>query len=120
MIPKIKVIIGSVRTHRRGKPIADWIMRQAENYDGRLEFELVDLKGVNLPFLDEPVPPKTSDNYVHEHTRNWSAMMKEADGLILVTPEYNHGYSPALKNAIDFLYNEWQGMPVGVVGPSTP
>jgi NAD(P)H-dependent FMN reductase len=116
MIPRVKVIIGSVRTRRRGKPIADWIMRQAKHYDGRLEFELVDLKEVNLPFLDEPVPPKNNDTYVHEHTRTWSAMMKEADALILVTPEYNHGYSPALKNAIDFLYNEWRDMPVGIVG----
>ena len=116
MLPKVKVIIGSVRTGRLGKPVADWIMRQAENYHGKLTFELVDLKDVNLPFLDEPVPPKISDDYVHEHTRKWSQMMKEADALIVVTPEYNYGYPPVLKNAIDFLYNEWQDMPVALVG----
>ena len=98
MIQKIKVIIGSVRTRRLGKTVADWIMRQAENYDEGLEFELVDLKEVNLPFMDEPVPPKMSDNYAHDHTRKWSKMIKEADALILVTPEYNHGYPPVLKN----------------------
>lgn len=116
MTTKVKVIVGSVRTGRAGKTIADWIMKQAKKYNGGMEFELVDLKDVNLPFLDEPVPSRMSDDYVHEHTRRWSNMMKEADALIIVTPEYNGGYPPVLKNAIDFLYNEWQGMPVGLVG----
>lgn len=116
MASKIKVIIGSVRTGRVGKSIADWVMRRSRDYDGDLEFELVDLREVNLPFLDEPIPPRMSDDYVHEHTKRWSKMMKDADALIFVTPEYNHGYPPVLKNAIDFLYNEWQGMPVGLVG----
>lgn len=112
----VKVIVGSVRTGRVGKQVADWVMKKARAYDGRLEFELVDLKKVNLPFLDEPVPARMSDRYVHEHTKRWSRMMKEADALVLVTPEYNHGYPAALKNAIDFLYSEWEGMPVALVG----
>jgi NAD(P)H-dependent FMN reductase len=116
MALNVKVIIGSVRTGRLGKPVADWVMRRAQDYEGNLEFELVDLKDVNLPFLDEPVPPRMSDDYVHDHTRRWSRMMKDADALIVVTPEYNHGYPPVLKNAIDYLYKEWQGMPVGLVG----
>jgi NAD(P)H-dependent FMN reductase len=116
MASKVKVIVGSVRTGRVGKTVADWVMKKAADYGGDLEFELVDLKEVNLPFLDEPVPPRMSNDYVHEHTRNWSKMMQGADALILVTPEYNHGYPPALKNAIDYLYTEWQGMPVGLVG----
>jgi NAD(P)H-dependent FMN reductase len=116
MATKVKVILGSVRTGRSGKPVADWVMRRAQDYDGDLEFELVDLKEVNLPFLDEPVPPRVSDEYAHEHTRRWSETVKDADALVVVTPEYNHGYPPVLKNAIDFLYNEWQGMPVGLVG----
>lgn len=116
MAAKVKVIVGSVRTNRVGKSVADWVMRRAQGYEGDLEFELVDLKEVNLPFLDEPVPPRMSDDYVHEHTREWSRMMQGADALVIVTPEYNYGYPPALKNAIDFLYDEWQGMPVGLVG----
>jgi NAD(P)H-dependent FMN reductase len=116
MARKVRVILGSVRPGRAGKPVADWIMKKARDYDGDLEFELVDLKDVDLPFLDEPVPPRMSDDYAHEHTKRWSEMMKDADALVVVTPEYNHGYPPVLKNAIDYLYNEWQGVAVGLVG----
>ncbi len=116
MTKQVKVILGSVRTGRAGKVIADWVMKKSEEYDGNLEFELIDLKDVNLPFMDEPVPPMTSDSYTHEHTKNWSATIKAADALVIVTPEYNHGYPPVLKNAIDFLYHEWQGKAVGLVG----
>lgn len=116
MESKIKVILGSVRTNRAGKSIADWVMRQTEKYQGSLSFELIDLKKINLPFLDEPVSPMSSDNYTHEHTKKWSKVIGEANGFVFVTPEYNRGYSPVLKNAIDFLYNEWKGKPVAFVG----
>ena len=116
MAPKVKVILGSVRTGRIGKPVADWVMRRAQEYDGDLEFELIDLKEVNLPFLDEPAPARRGHDYVHEHTKRWSKMIKDADALVIITPEYNHGYPPVLKNAIDFLYKEWNDLPVGLVG----
>lgn len=116
-MPKnITVILGSVRTGRAGKAIADWVMKQTEQYQGDLVFELLDLKELNLPFMDEPVSPMASDDYVHEHTKKWSHMVKAIDGFVIVTPEYNHGYPPVLKNAIDFLYNEWKDKPVGLVG----
>jgi NAD(P)H-dependent FMN reductase len=66
--------------------------------------------------MDEPVPPMASNNYVHEHTRNWSRIIDSSDGFIFITPEYNHGLSPVLKNAVDFLYQEWQEKPVALVG----
>lgn len=116
MASKVKVILGSVRTGRVGKPVADWVMRRAQDYDGNLEFELVDLKEVDLPFLDEPLPARRSDEYVHDHTKRWSKMIREADALLIITPEYNHGYPPVLKNAIDFLFNEWNDKPVGLIG----
>jgi NAD(P)H-dependent FMN reductase len=116
MATNVAIIVGSVRQERVGRSIAEWVMQEAGKYEGSLSFSLVDLKEVNLPFMDEPVPPRMSSEYVHEHTRQWSAMMRAADALILVTPEYNHGYSPALKNAIDYLYEEWQGKPVAFVG----
>jgi NAD(P)H-dependent FMN reductase len=116
MTKKVKVILSSVRTGRAGKSIADWVMKKSEEYDGDLDFELIDLKEVNLPFMDEPVPAMMSDEYVNEHTKKWSEMMKSADALVIVTPEYNHGYPPSLKNAFDFLYNEWKDMPVAFVG----
>lgn len=116
MTKQVKVILGSVRTGRAGSAVADWVMKKSEEYSGDLEFELIDLKEVNLPFLDEPVPARQSNNYTQEHTKRWSAMIAAADALVIVTPEYNHGYPPVLKNAIDYLYNEWQDLPVGLVG----
>jgi len=111
----VKIILGSVRTGRAGKAIADWVMKKSEEYSN-LNFELIDLKDVDLPFLDEPVPARMSNDYVHEHTKQWSKTIQEADAIIIVTPEYNSGYPPVLKNAIDFLYSEWNNMPVGLVG----
>jgi NAD(P)H-dependent FMN reductase len=118
MPKQVGVIVGSVRTGRMGKPIADWVMKMGSMYEGELAFNLLDLKEINLPFMDEPAPPMMTDDYVHEHTRRWSAMVKACDALILVAPEYNGGYAPVLKNAIDFLYKEWADMPAGIVAYS--
>ena len=117
MRKKVKVILGSVRTGRAGKVVADWFMREAEKYDGNLDIEFIDLADVDLPFMDEPIPPGMSGgNYVNDHTKEWSRVINEADGFVFVTPEYNHGYSPALKNAIDYLKDEWNEKPVAFVG----
>ena len=70
---------------------------------------------IALPFLDEPGQP-SEGNYAHEHTKRWSAAIRATDVLVLVMPEYNRGYSAPLKNAIDYLYAEWEGLPVGCVG----
>ncbi|MBN2852701.1 MAG: NAD(P)H-dependent oxidoreductase [Clostridia bacterium] len=113
---KIKVIVGSVRDERAGIKVAHWVMEKAESYHGNLSFELVDLKEVDLPLLNEPKTPKSGAPYKYEHTKKWSQVIKEADGFIFVTPEYNHGYSSALKNAIDYLYYEWREKPAAFVG----
>ncbi|MDT8296767.1 MAG: NADPH-dependent FMN reductase, partial [Spirochaetaceae bacterium] len=63
-----------------------------------------------------PAPPMSGNEYVHQHTKDWSKSISEADGFVFITPEYNHGYSPALKNAVDYLYNEWKGKPALMVG----
>jgi NAD(P)H-dependent FMN reductase len=118
MPKQVGVIIGSVRTGRMGKPIADWVMKMGNMHEGGLEFRLLDLKEIDLPFMDEPAPPMMSDDYVHEHTRNWSSTIQECDALIVVAPEYNGGYAPVLKNAIDFLHKEWANLPVGIVAYS--
>ncbi|MDA3798832.1 MAG: NAD(P)H-dependent oxidoreductase [Kiritimatiellae bacterium] len=110
----IKIIVGSVRTERLGRKIADWILKEAQTVNGA-DFSIVDLKDVNLPFMDEPLPPMMLDEYTKEHTKKWSEVISTADGLILIAPEYNHGYSPVLKNALDFLYKEWNEKPVGIV-----
>ena len=77
-------------------------------------FELVDLRDYPLPHLDEPLPPSLSQ-YQKEHTKEWAAKIASFDGFVIVTPEYNHGTSGVLKNAIDYLYAEWNNKAVGFV-----
>ena len=78
------------------------------------EFELVDLRDYPLPHLDEPLPPSMGQ-YQNEHTRQWADKIASFDGFVIVTPEYNHSTSGVLKNAIDFLYAEWNNKAVGFV-----
>src|SRR5206468_9617038 len=74
----------------------------------------IDLKEYSLPLLDEPVPPSMGQ-YSKPHTKTWAAKIAGFDGFVFVTPEYNHGTSAALKNAIDFLYKEWNNKAAGFV-----
>ena len=110
---RIGVILGSTRPGRRGEPVARWVMNVASRR-GDAEFELVDLADYPLPHLDEPLPPSMGQ-YQNEHTRQWAATIGRFDGYVFVTPEYNHGTSGVLKNAIDFLYAEWNNKAMGVV-----
>ncbi len=110
----IKIIIGSTRPNRFGPQLADWFMELARDHTDA-QFELIDLKQINLPFLDEPEEP-SSGNYVHDHTKHWSKIIAAADGFIWVHPEYNHGVNAPLKNALDFLWREWNDKPVALVG----
>jgi len=109
----LKIILSSTREGRKGPSIANWIYDYAVKH-GEFNVELIDLQKVNLPFMDEPNHPK-QQRYIHQHTRDWSAMIGPADAFIFVAPEYNYGMPATLKNAIDFLYNEWSYKPVGIV-----
>lgn len=109
----IKIIAGSVRPERFNIQPATWIYEIAKKRTD-IKVELLDLQEINLPFLDEPVPP-SMHQYSKEHTRRWSKKISQADGFIFVTPEYNHGVSPALKNAIDYLFYEWHYKPVSFI-----
>src|SRR5687768_1239211 len=109
----IGIIMGSTRPERNGEAVAKWVEGIAVKRKDAL-FELVDIKDFNLPLLDEPVPPSMG-KYSKQHTKNWSAKISEFDGYIFVTPEYNHSTSGALKNAIDFLYKEWNNKAAGFV-----
>ena len=109
--PVLQVIIGSVRPGRIGAAFARWFVPLAEKH-GTFEVEVIDLAEVSLPFMDEPHHPRLA-RYQHEHTKRWSATISRADAFVLVTPEYNYGYSPALKNAIDYLHSEWADKAVG-------
>lgn len=110
----IQVIVGSTRPGRSGRKVADWFLKQAEVPAGST-VEVVDLADSNLPLLDEPISAM-NNQYSKEHTIRWSELISKSDGYVFVTPEYNHGVSGALKNAIDYLYKEWTYKPVAFVG----
>lgn len=109
---RLMIVVGSVRPGRIGLPIAEWVRARA---DARgIEVDFVDLVDLALPWLDEPGHPRLR-KYTRPHTIAWSERVDAADAVLLVTPEYNHSFSPALKNAIDFLNREWWRKPVGFV-----
>ncbi len=112
-MPVIKVILGSSRPNRFGIQPAEWLMGLAKDHP-EATFELVDLKDLDLPLLDEPQPPAMAP-YANEHTKKWAKIVDEADGFVFVTPEYNHATSAVLKNAIDYLAPEWRYKPVAFV-----
>src|SRR5262245_554228 len=114
---KIAVVIGSTRPGRVGESVAKWTYELAKQRSDA-EFELVDIKDFNLPLLDEPVPPSMGQ-YSKEHTKIWAAKINSFDGYVFVTPEYNHGICGALKNAIDFVYREWNNKAAGFVAFSS-
>jgi NAD(P)H-dependent FMN reductase len=112
-LPKLNVIICSTRPGRVGPAVARWFHAYAKSH-GRFDAELVDLADFNLPVYDEPKHPRLKD-YQHEHTRKWSASVASADAFAFVAPEYNCSPTPALVNALDFLFHEWAHKPAGIV-----
>lgn len=102
---RIGVITGSTRPGRNNEAVARWTYEIAQKRTDA-EFEYVDIADYNLPLLDEPVPPSLG-KYSKPHTKKWAERIGSLDAFVFVTPEYNHGISGALKNAIDFLYAEW-------------
>jgi NAD(P)H-dependent FMN reductase len=109
----LQVIVGSVRKKRHGPVIATWAAGVIGR-DPRFAVEIVDLAEVALPVLDEPHHPR-HEKYEHAHTRRWSAIAARADAFVVVTPEYNHSAPAAIKNAIDYLHNEWRHKPIAFV-----
>ena len=111
---KVAIIIGSTRPNRRGEAVGKWVFEQAKRR-GDAEYALIDLKEVNLPLFDEPSSPARGE-YTQAHTKAWSATIAPFDAFVFVTPEYNHGPCAAIKNALDFLYKEWNDKAAGFVG----
>jgi NAD(P)H-dependent FMN reductase len=109
-VPRIAVLIGSTRPTRISAPIAQWLRAELQSQSA-LQYELLDLAEIDLPFLDEPLMAALGQ-YEHAHTRAWSATVSAYAGFVLVFPQYNWGYPAVLKNALDFLYREWSGKPV--------
>ena len=110
---RIGIILGSTRPNRNGEQVATWVYDIASRRSDA-DFELVDLRDYPLPHLDEPLPPAMGQ-YQGEHTKAWSDKIASFDGFVMVTPEYNHSTSGVLKNAIDYLFAEWNNKAVGSV-----
>ncbi len=110
---RIAVIVGSTRPARIGLDIAAWVQRALAG-ERSLRYELVDLAEIDLPLLDEPLKAALHE-YEHEHTKAWSRVVGGYDGFVFVSPQYNWGYPAALKNALDYLYEEWHDKPAVTV-----
>jgi NAD(P)H-dependent FMN reductase len=109
----LKVISSTVRPGRKGPVIAAWIAEKAKQ-TGNFNVEILDLGEINLPMMNEPHHPMMR-KYEHEHTKNWSAKIDEADAFIFVTAEYDYSYPAPLRNAIEYLAHEWFYKPAGIV-----
>lgn len=114
---KLLVVTASVRKGRAGEHVANWFVGQVKK-DGRFDVDHVDLKKLDLPYELPEAPAGSVQNseYEDEKDREWANHVNEADAVVFVTPEYNHGYPASWKNAVDHLYHEWNGKPVGFVG----
>jgi len=118
-MPKLTVILASVREGRAGEAIARWFVERAKAH-GTFDVQLVDLKDVNLPLLSEAQHPRLR-KYEQETTRAWAATIGASDAFVFVTPEYNFNMPPSLVNALDHLYHEWSYKACSLVsygGPS--
>lgn len=112
-MPKLTIVLASVRDGRAGEAIARWFLERATQH-GKFDAAIADLKELNLPLLDEPQHPRLK-KYVHDSTKRWSAIVDGSDAFVFVTPEYNYTLPPALVNALDTVYHEWTYKPVGFV-----
>lgn len=111
----VKIILSSVREGRFGDKPAAWILEHAKNTPG-IKVELLDLKEFPMPFFNDPVSPSMKNvPYTHPEVVRWTQKITEAEAFIIVTPEYNHGYPASLKNAMDWVYQEWNNKPVAFV-----
>ncbi|MBK6441741.1 MAG: NAD(P)H-dependent oxidoreductase [Actinomycetales bacterium] len=110
---ELRIVVTSTRPLRLGPVVADWVRNHAPT--DRFAVEVVDLAELNLPLLDEPEMASTGI-YHHAHTRRWRELVTSADAIVWVMPEYNNGYPASIKNAIDYLYAEWEGKPMAIAG----
>ena len=104
----ISIIVGSTRQGRFSEKAAEWIRTSLAQREG-VQVKVLDLRDFDLPFFDQPVPPAMPGRppYGHAVVQKWTAEIGSSDGFIFVTPEYNHSISAVLKNAIDWVYPEW-------------
>jgi NAD(P)H-dependent FMN reductase len=112
---KIKIIVGSTRPNRFSQMPAQWIFDLAKQRSD-LDVELLDLREYPLPFFEEPMPPgMAKDSYTNPVVVRWREKIGDADGFVICTPEYNHGYPAVLKNAMDYVYLAWSRKAVAFI-----
>jgi NAD(P)H-dependent FMN reductase len=111
--PTLMIVIASTRPGRVGLPVGEWFAERARAHGG-FEVDVADLAEIGLPFMDEPKHPRLRE-YTHQHTKDWSAEVDAADAFVFVHPEYNYGMTAPLKNALDYLNQEWKYKPLGLV-----
>jgi NAD(P)H-dependent FMN reductase len=112
-MPRLGIVIASVREGRVGRPVADWFIERARQH-ARFDIEIIDLKEIDLPLFAERSHPRLRQ-YENEKQKAWSALIASMDAFVFVTPEYNYGPSPALLNALDYVYEEWHYKAAGFV-----
>lgn len=110
---KVGIITGTTRPGRNADSVARWFLEIAKKRSDA-QFEIVDIQDYNLPLLDEPVPPSMGQ-YSKDHTKRWAEKIGSLDAFVFITPEYNHSIPGSLKNAIDFLFAEWNNKSAGIV-----
>ena len=104
----ISVMVGSTREGRFSDKSAQWILQHLKNREG-VDARLLDLRDFPMPFFDQPLPPAIPGRPPYEHhvVKQWTSAIAASDGFVFVTPEYNYGPAAVLKNAIDWVYPEW-------------
>jgi NAD(P)H-dependent FMN reductase len=114
--PKIHIILSSIREGRIGEVVAQWVYQQAKQR-ADMDVELIDLKDYPLKDYYDAMHPKAIQpgQFQDKIANDWVAKVAEADGYLIVTPEYNHGYPASLKNALDYPYEQWNNKAVGFV-----
>ncbi len=114
-MPNILVVTGSIRPNSVNEKIVPLVTKQLE--DKGATVTIADLKELNLPFYDAPTPSLVPDFAPSdERVQRWTAMVEGADGVVLVTPEYNHTMNALQLNAVTWVGKEWQDKPVALVG----
>ncbi len=111
----LQVITGTTREGRFSERVAAWVMDRLGHHD-EFEVELVDLRDHPLPFFDGDPPARTGRDYADEAVSRFGRVIDRADGYVMLTAEYNHGYPAVLKNALDSTFVEWRRKPVSFVG----
>jgi NAD(P)H-dependent FMN reductase len=111
---KIAIVVGSTRPGRKADGVARWVLEQAAGRDAA-DYEIVDLADFPMPLFDEELPPSFG-RYAGAHTIEWAQKVADYDGFVFVTPEYNHSIPAVLKNALDYVYAEWNNKAAAFVG----